>query len=262
MHVAPPLDAYREARAAALRALAMDDGSADAQVALGSVLFLAEWDWRGAEYCLRRAVEMNPSHVQARLIYGRLLDALGRSEEALDMKLKAFERDPFSGLVHVQIALCHWNRRRYDDAIAWANKALALDRQHLVAREFLASAYLQKGDFERYLVELIEHGASHGVPRAELEPLKAAYATDGRSGFWRYSLEQMSHNPSTPALQFAVFHTMAGDMDKAFHHLDRAILEHDPSLVDLAVAPQWDNLRSDPRFAACVARVGLASGAR
>jgi DNA-binding winged helix-turn-helix (wHTH) protein/tetratricopeptide (TPR) repeat protein len=261
MRVTPPLEAYRDARAAALHALAVDDGSADAQVALGSVLFLAEWDWGGAERCLRRAVELNPSHVQGRLMYGRLLDALGRSEEALDMKLKAFERDPFSGLVHVQIAQCHWNRRHYDDAILWANKALTLDRQHLLAREFLAAAYLQKGDFDRYLVELIEHGASHGVPRAEFEALETAYATAGRSGFWRYSLERMTHNPQVPAFQLAVFHVQAGDRDAAFHHLDRAILEHDPSLVDLAVAPQWDNLRSDPRFAACVARVGLAPGA-
>ena len=260
MRLAPPADAYREARAAALRALGVDNGSADAQVALGSVLFLAEWDWSGAERCLRRAVEINPSHVQGLLMYGRLLDALGRWQEALDVKLKAFEADPLSGLVHVQIALSHWNHRDYDDAILWANKALALDRKHLLAREFLASAYLQKGDFDRYLEEAIEHGVAYGAARSELEPLVTAYATGGRCGFWRYSLEQMSRSPGLPALQFAVFHAMAGEPDEAFHHLERAIGEHDPSLVDLAVAPQWDNLRNDPRYAACVARVGLPTG--
>jgi DNA-binding winged helix-turn-helix (wHTH) protein/tetratricopeptide (TPR) repeat protein len=260
MRVAPLSDAYRDARAAALRALAVDNGSADAQVALGTVLFFAEWDWHGAEQSLRRAVELNPSHVQGRLMFGRLLDALGRTQEALDMKLQAFERDPFSPLVHVQIAQCYWNQRRYDDAIAWANKALALDPRHLLAREFLAGAYLHKGDFDRYLLEAAEHAASYGAPPDGLEPLKNAYATGGRSGFWRYALEQMSRSPRVPAFQVAVFQTHLGDIDAAFHYLDRAILEHDPSLVDLAVAPQWDSLRSDPRFGLCLARVGLQPG--
>jgi tetratricopeptide (TPR) repeat protein len=160
------------------------------------------------------------------------------------MKLRAFERDPLSPLVHVEIALCHWNQRRYDEAIEWANKALALDPHHLVAREFLASAYLQKGDFDRYLAEVIDHAALADVPASELEPLKAAYAAGGPSRVWTYSLEQMASNPNVPALQLAVFAAQAGDIDAAFLHLDRAIDGRDPSLVDLAVGPQWDPLRS------------------
>jgi adenylate cyclase len=257
MRVAPPADAYRDARAAALRALAVDGASADAQVALGSVLFLAEWDWRRAEQSLRRAIEINPNHVQAYVIYGRLLDALGRAAEALDMKLRAFERDPLSPLVHVQIAQCHWNQRRYDAAIEWANRALALDPRHPLAREFLASAYLFKDDFDRYLAEMIAHGAAHDVPPEQFEPLRIAYETGGRSWFFRYCLEQMSRRPNVPPFQLAVFHAQAGQVDAAFRELDRAILERDPSLVDLAVAPQWESLRTDPRFAEAVARIGL-----
>jgi DNA-binding winged helix-turn-helix (wHTH) protein/tetratricopeptide (TPR) repeat protein len=257
MRLAPPLDAYRDARRAALRALAIEDRSADAQVALGSVMFLAEWDWAAAERCLQWAIEIDPSHVQAYLMYGRLLDALGRAGEALEMKLRAFKRDPLSPLVHVQVAQCCWNQRRYDEAIEWAQRALALDPRHLLAREFLASAYLFKDDFDRYLAEMIAHGAAHDVPAEQFEPLKIAYETGGRSWFFRYCAEQMSKNPQLPALQLAVFHTQAGDVDAAFRHLDCAILEHDPSLVDLAVAPQWDNLKGDPRFVEAVARVGL-----
>ena len=261
MRLAPPADAYRDARAAALRALAVDDRSADARVALGSVLFLAEWDWRGAERSLQQAIEINPGHVHAYVIYGRLLDALGRPAEALDMKLRAFERDPLSPLVHVQIAQCHWNQRRYDAAIEWANRALALDPRHPLAREFLASAYLFKDDFDRYLAELIDHGAAHDVPPEQFEPLRVAYETGGRSWFFRYCLDQMSRSPSVPPFQLAVFHAQLGEVDAAFRELDRAIQERDPSLVDLAVAPQWDNLRADPRFAECVARIGLPMAA-
>ena len=260
MRLAPPLDAYRDARGAALRALAIEDRSADAQLALGSVMFLAEWDWPGAERCLRRAIAIDPSHVQSYLMYGRLLDALGRPGEALEMKLRAFERDPFSPLVHVQIAQCCWNQRRYDEAIEWARRALALDPRHLLAREFLASAYLFKDDFDRYLAEMIAHGAAHDVPAEQFEPLKIAYEAGGRSWFFRYCAEEMSKNPQLPAFQLAVFHTQAGNLDAAFHHLDRAILEHDPSLVDLAVAPQWENLRNDSRFGEAVGRIGLPMG--
>src|SRR5262249_49116207 len=109
MRLSPPVDAYSRAKVAALRALAMDESSADAQVALGTVLFFSEWDWRGAERSLRRALEINPSHQQGCVIYGRLLDACGRREEALAIKLRALEIDPLSPLVHVQIALSYWN---------------------------------------------------------------------------------------------------------------------------------------------------------
>jgi tetratricopeptide (TPR) repeat protein len=157
----------------------------------------------------------------------------------------------------VQIALCHLNQRRYDAAIEWANKALACDPRDLLAREFLASAYLFKDDFDRYLAEVIAHGAAHDVLPEHFEPLKVAYETGGRSWFFRYCAEEMSKTPHLPAFQVAVFHAQAGDVDAAFHHLERAILDHDPSLVDLAVAPQWENLRADPRFAEALARVGL-----
>ncbi len=102
---APPAEAYARARAAALRALAMDDESADARVALGAVMFLGEWTWIGAERSLQRALELEPTHTQARLLYGHLLEAQGRLADGLAMKLRALEHDPFSPSVHLAIAL-------------------------------------------------------------------------------------------------------------------------------------------------------------
>ncbi len=151
LRIAPPAEAYNEARAEALRALAMDDTCADAQVALGSVLFFSEWNWAGAEKSLKRALQLDPRHTEAYLLFGQLLEALCRTGEGLEMKLKAMERDPFSAQVHLEISMSYWNQRRYDDAIEWANKALALDPQHPHAREHLAGAYLKKGDADRYM---------------------------------------------------------------------------------------------------------------
>src|SRR5262249_53580354 len=120
--LAPQADAYSRARGAALRALALDDSCADAQVALGALSFLGQWDWVGAERSLQRALEINPSHTEAYVLYGRVLEAVGRLEEGLAMKMRALERDPLSPLVHLSISMSYWNQRRYQDSITWANK--------------------------------------------------------------------------------------------------------------------------------------------
>jgi len=258
--LAPPAEAYHQARAAALRALAMDDACADAQVALGAVMFFGEWNWTGAERSLQRALQLNPNHSEGYLVYGQLLDALGRLDEGLEMKLRALERDPFSPLVHLEIALSYWNQRRYDDAIEWANRTLELDPRHPHAREYLAGAYLKKGDFARHLAENLKHAELHGAPSEMLENLKRTCAAEGRAGIVRLVLERAAERPGAfPAMQLALFHGEAGDLDAAFRHLEQAIESRDPSLVHLAVAPQWDALRADPRFNECLARMGLSA---
>ena len=258
MRLRPPEEAYGEARSAALRALAMDDACADAQVALGAVLYFSEWNWAGAERSLKRALQLNPNHTEAYLLYGQLLETLGQVEEGLRMKRKALERDPFSPLVHLQISLGYWNQRRYDDAIEWANKALQLDPSHPHAREHLAGAYWKKGDFDRQMDENIKHAELHGAPAEALEHLKKTYAAGGRAGVSRLLLERAaSHPQSFPALQLALIYGETGGLDRAFEQLNRALEGHDPSLVHLAVAPQWDSLRGDPRFNRCLQRMQL-----
>jgi tetratricopeptide (TPR) repeat protein len=258
LRAVPPAEAYQEARAAALRALAMDDACADAQVALGAVLFFGEWNWTGARRSFERALDLNPNHSEGYLLYGQLLEAVGELEAGLAMKLKALERDPFSPLVHLQIAMSYFHQHRPDDAIEWANKTLELDPRHLLGREILAGAYLEKGDFDRHIAENVKHAESYGVPGHVLEPLKQAYAAGGRTAVVRRMLEHSSRQPqSAPPTQLAVLNAEIGNLDEAFRHLDCAIASHDPSLVHLAVAPQWDPLRGDSRFAGCLARMGL-----
>ncbi|HTS63400.1 MAG TPA: winged helix-turn-helix domain-containing protein [Candidatus Acidoferrales bacterium] len=263
LRLAPATQAYGEARAAALRALAMDDTCADAQVALGAVLFLSDWNWSGARRSLERALDINPNHTEAYLLYGRLLEALGELAAGLEMKLRALERDPFSPLVHVQIALAYFHQRSYGRAIEWANKALELDPRHLLAREVLAGAYLKAGDFDRHMAEALRHAESAGAPPAALEPLRQMYAAGGRRAIVNFAIDQASRNDTpSSAIVLAIHHAEAGNLDAAFHHLDRAMESHDPSLVHLAVAPQWDEFRADPRFDACLARMGLRTGSR
>src|SRR5262249_56288260 len=85
-----------------------------------------QWDGAGAERSLQGALEINPSHTEAYVLYGRVLEAVGRLEEGLAMKMRALERDPLSPLVHLSISMSYWNQRRYQDSITWANKTLQL----------------------------------------------------------------------------------------------------------------------------------------
>jgi DNA-binding winged helix-turn-helix (wHTH) protein len=265
LRAVPHADAYAEAKAAALRALAMEDDCADAQVALGMVLFLSEWDWRGAERSLRRALELNAGHTEAYLHYGSLMEALGHLDEGLRLKQMALERNPVSPLVLVGIAMSYWNQRQYDDALLWAQRALDIDPRHLLAREILVGAYLKKGDFDAVTRESIMQAESFGAPAEALAGikelcarLKTAFARGGRAAVATCELEAMPLQPAGAAsIRRALLYGDVGDFDAAFEQLDLALDSHDPSLVHLAVAPQWDALRDDPRFADRLSRMGL-----
>jgi tetratricopeptide (TPR) repeat protein len=226
---------------------------------LGAVLFFAEWAWDAAERALQRALQLNPNHSEGSLIYGQLLEALGKLEEGLQMKFRALERDPFSPLVHLQISMSYWNQRRYENAIEWANKTLELDPRHPHAREHLAGAYWKKGDPDRYISENLTHAELHGAPAELLDRMSQAYAGGGIAGVLKLGLElTANHSQAVPSMQLALIHSQLGDLDAAFNYLEQAMESHDPGLVQLAVGPQWDCLRSDPRFGDALSRMKLS----
>lgn len=157
------------------------------------------------------------------------------------------------------------NQRRYDEAILWAKRVLDIDPRHLLAGEFLCGVYLKQGDVERFLAENIRRAQLFGVPEAAIERLTSlaadmrhAYDAEGDAGLARSLLHQIPPDAgSAVALQRAVFHGAAGELDAAFTHLDRALDLRDPALVYLAGAPQWDSLRGDPRFGDRLKRMAL-----
>ena len=265
LRATPHQQAYAEAKVSALRALALDPASADAQVALGAVLFLSEWDWAGAEHSLRRALEISPNHTEALLHYGSLMEALGQLDRAQQFTQQALATHPSSPLVMVQLATAYWHQRRYDDAIAWAQRALAIDARHLAAREFLAGAYWMKGDVDAFLKENVRQAEAFGATpeavdqvRSFCDRMKAAFGDGGRAAVARAALAQMpAEPPAAASIRLAILQAETGDLDAAFTHLDAAIASRDPSLVHLAVAPQWDQMRRDPRFDERLRGMGL-----
>ncbi len=277
VHDIPHLEALGEAKAAALRALALDDKSADAQVALGQVMLFSEWDWIAAERSFQRALAINPNHAEAYLHYGGLMEALGELPRGLELKLQGLECDSASALAHVLIAVSFWNQRRYDDVIVWVNKALDRDPRHLLARELLVGAYAKKGDVDRQLEQDLKRVEARfdlsDETRAALKEIcdefVHVYKHEGKAAALQYFLKRKqrldelipdgaSERGNTiigPLARTAE----AGDLDKAFELLQRALEVRDPGLVHLAVAPQWDSLRADPRFNECLVRMKLRS---
>jgi tetratricopeptide (TPR) repeat protein len=270
------VEAFADAKAAALRALALDDQCADAQVALGQLMALSEWDWLAAERSFQRALAINPNHAEAYLHYGDLMEAFGELDRGLQLKLRGLECDQTSALAHVAVAVSFWNQRRYDDVIVWVNKTLDRDPEHLFARELLVGAYWKKGDFERQLTEDLRRGearAPNEETRVALRDIvaeildvyrHAGLAEAKRSIFKHWPRirelmpeDQPSLERANSDLRLVRHYAEEGDLDQAFAHLERALDARDPALVHLAVAPTWDGLRADPRFNECLARMKL-----
>ena len=260
--VVPHQEAFTEAKASALRALAMDSASADAQVALGTVLFLSEWDWTAAVRSLHRALEINPDHTEALLQYGSLQEALGRLDDGLRCKQQALARDPRSPGVLMQIAISYWHQRKYDETQVWARRALEIDPKHMQAVQLINHVYMKIGDVHRFAAWTVSKSIELGLSEERVAVLKQVtadmqhvYATAGLSGVRRFLVDQITN----PQLDFdallkmaffrATLYGNAGRLDEAFDCLDQAIAFRDPALVHLAVAPEWDSLRGDPRFA-------------
>jgi hypothetical protein len=152
-----------------------------------------------------------------------------------------------------------------DESIRWAKRVLEIDPRHLLMSEFLAGVYLKQGDVDQFLAENLRRAHVSGVAEAAVERLtrlaadmQQAYAAEGHAGVARFMLQQIpSDGEAAVAVQRAVLHAAAGERDAAFTHVDRALDLRDPALVYLAVAPQWNPLRDDPRFVERLKRMAL-----
>jgi len=270
LRAVPHQEAFAEAKTSALRALALDSSSADAQVALGTVQFLVEWDWIGAERSLQRALQVSPDHTEGLLAYGWLHEALGRLDEGLRFKQRALARDPHSPVVLLHIALSCSYQGKFDEALAWANRALEIDRGQRLAATFVAFLYWSSGDIDRFIDHSISTAIARGIANDALAALKQvhvamrhAYAEQGVAGWSQFMADHISNASLGPdamspmASQRAVLYAAAGRLDEAFACLDEAIAARDPIMVSLAVGTQWDPLRADRRFASRLQSMSL-----
>ena len=256
-----PLEAYEKAKAAALKALDLDNSLAEPHAALGVVKRDFEWDWSGAEEEFQRAIELNPRYVEAYHWRGTLLSMLGRHEEALCEKSKALAIDPLSVNIRTDLARMFYFCRDYDQSLEQYRVALDLDSNFGLAHLWISHVYEQKGLFDQAISELKTGMRLSGDSPFALGNLGHGYAMAGRLDEARAVLSQLnalSRQRYISPYDIAMVHVGLQENDEAFAWLQKAVEQRSLWLGYLNIEPQLDQLRSDQRFLELLRRVGLA----
>ena len=258
--VVPPREAMPKAKAAAARALEIDNRLGEAHVSLGYVSYMYDWDWPAAGKHFEQALTLNPAYSRAHTFYPFYLSSLGRSEEALAVAKRSLDLDPASPAVNHSLAVQFYFARQFDQAIEQAHKTLELDPNFVISYELLGEVYVSRGMYREGLSELEKYSALSRGRAMSLALLGYAHARLGERSQALRMLEQLeatSKERYTPAFSFAVVYAGLGEKDQAFAWLEKAHGERTSRLGYLKVEPLWDPLRPDPRFADLVRRIGL-----
>jgi serine/threonine-protein kinase len=254
-----PRETMPRAKKALLKALELDDTLAVAYAALGFVRWTYDWDW-AAEKDFRKAIELNPGYAAAHHQYALFLSSLGRFDEALAEWRRARDLDPLHVIYHHALGWGLYLARRYDEAIEQYRKTLEMypnfGRTHLR----LGEAYSAKGMYPEAIGEYEKFTALGGgstIAQALIGNARARAGGRAEALEVLAELEAESKRRYVPSFHFAIVYTGLGDKDQAFAWLDRAFEERSPYLIDIKVLSILDPLRSDPRFADLVKRIGL-----
>jgi serine/threonine-protein kinase len=258
--VSTPQDSYPKAKAAARRALELDDHLAEAHTALGLELFAYEWNSAESSREFRRAIELNPNYTTAHHWYGNQnLLYTGRFNEAIAEMKRAQELDPLSLIINADLGDTYFYARQYDKAIEQLRKTIEMDRGFYYAHYELGMAYHMKGSFAEAIAAYKQARQLNKDPRV-LALLGHAYAVSGSRDEALGILDQLkeiANQQYVPAYNFATVYAGLGERDQAFQWLEKSYHDHASRMTILQVDPFLDPLRSDPRFAALVRRVGL-----
>jgi TolB-like protein/DNA-binding winged helix-turn-helix (wHTH) protein len=256
----PPRQAMPEAKAAALKALQIDGTLAEAHNSLAMVHLLYDWDLAASEKEFRRALDLDPDYTTAHHLYSHTLIVLGRTDESLAESKRALELEPLNLAIGGHLAWHYLYARQYDQAIEQIRKTLELDPAFPQAQRLAAWAYLQKGMRQEAIASLrAALGRLGRNPEVEGE-LGHALGVAGRRAEALAMLEglrQLSSTRYVSPWSVALVHAGLGDRDQALSSLEKACVERSDYMVYLNREPMLDGLRSDPRFAALVRRVGL-----
>jgi TolB-like protein/Tfp pilus assembly protein PilF len=255
-----PEEARPKAKAAALRAIELDENFAGAHEALALVRGGMDWDWNAAWASWRRSLELNPNVASAQGAYGNFLTTVGHGEEALIHSKRAVELDPFNPLVQCWHAVVLYYLRRYDEAIAAAREALRIQPDFPFATNTLWFILHEKKGMEKESFEAVKDFArvTYTDPRIE-EALDKGYAHGGYAEAMKRGAEALiARLPETycQPSDIANFFVMAGEKEKAIEWLEKGFEIHDPILPYLGL-PCFDGVRSDHRFQNILRRVGL-----
>lgn len=256
--VAPPSELVPKARAAALKALELDEKRAEAHVSLALIAQSYDWDWQSAEKEYRRAIELDPNYATGHHWYAEHLALCGRFDEAFVEIERARQLDPLSLIIQTDNGAILYFSRQYGRAIEQFGAVLKVEpnfpRAHVIDY-----AYAQQGRFAEALADIenwhraddsfwIFSGEGYVQGRAS-QPVQARRALE--------KLELINGRRQIDPLAFVLPYVGLANKDKAFAWLDKAIAYHSPGLTALKVEPIFDPLRGDPRFQSVLKRLRL-----
>jgi serine/threonine-protein kinase len=257
-----PNELFPPAKAAASKAVELDDALAEAHSALAAVKS-HDWDWPSAEREFRRAIQLNAGYPTAHFFYASMyLLPMGQFEETIAELKKAVALDPFSETINTNLGRALYFARRYDEAIAQYKRVLEMDPKFARADARLAEAYEQIGKYEEAITEWgkVPPLTPNYLEPEQLAQVKQALTVSGANGYWRKRLEFLKNRAQrtyVPPSVIAIACARAGNNDEAFAWLEKAYQNRDVSLPFLKVEPAVDSLRSDPRYADLLRRLGL-----
>jgi TolB-like protein/Tfp pilus assembly protein PilF len=250
---APAKEVFPNARAAATRALALDDTLSEAHISLASVRYLYDWDWPAAESEFKRAIELDPDYAVGHDFYGHFLQMMNRTAESTREFQRAQALDPVSLPINARSGIQLYFTHQFDRAIEQLGKTLELDANFPSTRESLAMCYLAKS-MSSDAIELVKD--LPGPPVL----LAIAYAQAGRTGDAEKLLRQMEEMAKImyiSPVDFAYVYAALGQKDTAIQWLEKGYEARAAQMIFLGWDPKVDSLRSDASFKDLLRRVGL-----
>jgi TolB-like protein/DNA-binding winged helix-turn-helix (wHTH) protein/Tfp pilus assembly protein PilF len=255
-----PDEAFPKAKAAATKALALDDDLAEAHTSLAFVLDLYDWNWELAEKEYKRALALNPSYATAHHWYAWHLIVMGRNSEALAESRKAESLDPLSPIISADLADALCVAHLCEESVQQSRKTLQMHPYFSVAHYQLGQAFAQKHMHDEAIAELRRAVELSGGNTAFESKLAYVYAVAGRTDEAMKIIKDLEGRPSRPAsthAHIALIYVGLGDRDQAMSWLNKAYeARFNPSIL---MRPAFDPIRSDARFQDLLRRIGLPS---
>ena len=252
-----PLEAYPAVKAAALKAISLDERSADAHCYLGLAVMILDWNFAGNDAELKRALEIEPNSSLAHFMRGLLRASEGDYDEAIAHLRNAEKSDPLSPAISNAVCTVYLRKGLIDEAVAAARRSQQVDPNYIYHDPVMGLIYRETGQYDQALAvymkaEELTHSPSAG--------LAITYARMGRKEDSRRVLNHLLEKARTGYVEgnkIASIYVALGENDEAFRWLERAYVEHSGGLYDIAFDPDFAAIRSDPRCADLLHRINF-----